>query len=68
MLTFAPNQVSQDVSVNIVDDAKVELDKEFFLASLSVPAGESGASIGAQDTANVTILDNDGEQISSFFL
>ena len=55
-VTFGPGQTSASYSVPIVDDGNIE-DTETFTASLSTT--ESNVTIG-DDTATVTILDDDG--------
>jgi hypothetical protein len=54
-MTFAGGETSKSFSVAIVDDSYAE-GNETFTVSLS---GASGASLGAQSTATVTITDND---------
>ena len=56
-VTFGPDVTSASYSVPIVDDSIIE-DTETFTATLSTT--ESNVSIG-DDTATVTILDDDGE-------
>ena len=57
MVTFGPGVTSATYSVPIVDDGNIE-DTETFTASLSTT--ESNVTIG-DDTATVTILDEDSE-------
>jgi Calx-beta domain/Domain of unknown function (DUF4214) len=52
---FAPGETSKAVSIFIIDDSYLE-GTENFTVSLSNP---SGASLGAQSTANVAITDNE---------
>jgi Tol biopolymer transport system component len=54
-LHFAPGEGSKNINVPIIDDAYVEPD-ESFNVSLS---NATGATLGGQQTATVTILDND---------
>jgi hypothetical protein len=55
-VTFAPGQTTATVAIPIVDDAEVEGD-ETVVFTISDPTG--GATLGAQTTATLTILDND---------
>lgn len=57
-VTFAPGERSQNVTININDDAIDEPD-ETFTANISQVTG-SGASLGAPIQHTVTIQDNDG--------
>ena len=59
MVTFLPGQTTASVSVSIVDDSNIE-DTEMFSATL---AGVSNVVIGSDDTATVTILDDDRKSI-----
>ena len=54
-LTFVPGVTSQSFSVAIIDDGYAE-GNETFTVSLSNP---SGATVGTQSTATVTITDNE---------
>jgi hypothetical protein len=54
-VTFAPGETTKSVFVGIVDDSYAE-GPETFTVSLN---GVSGASLGTQSTATVTIIDND---------
>ena len=63
LMTFNPGVVEQAVGVVILDDRIVEEDEEF-LVVLSVPEGEEGVGV-REETATVTIVDNDGELLSS---
>ena len=54
-MSFAPGETSKSFSVAIVDDSYAE-GNESFTVNLS---GPSGATLGAQSTATVTIIDND---------
>ena len=56
-VTFASNETSATVDVTILDDSIIE-SAETFTASLTT--SESNVVIG-EDTATVTILDNDRE-------
>ena len=56
-VTFDPDQTSASYPVTILDDTNIE-DTEIFTATLSTTG--SGVTIG-DDTATVTILDDDGE-------
>ena len=57
-VTFLPEQTTASVSVSIVDDSNIE-DTEMFSATLTTT--DSNVVIGDDDTATVTILDNDRE-------
>jgi hypothetical protein len=54
-MTFAAGETSKSFSIAIVDDSYAE-GNETFTVSLNNP---SGATLGAQATATVTIIDND---------
>jgi hypothetical protein len=54
-LTFAPGQMSRDFTIPVVNDVHIE-GPETFTVSLS---NATGASLGAQSTATVTINDDD---------
>jgi hypothetical protein len=54
-LTFAAGETSKSFSIAIVDDSYAE-GNETFTIGLNSP---SGATLGAQSTATVTIIDND---------
>ena len=58
-VTFLPGQTTASVSVSIVDDSNIEL-TEMFTATLT---GVSNVVIGNDDTATVTILDDDRKSI-----
>ena len=55
-MTFAAGETSKSFSIAIVDDSYAE-GNETFTIGLNSP---SGATLGAQSTATVTITDNDG--------
>ena len=55
-LTFADGEVSRVLTIDILDDALVEGDEDFEV-TLSNPQG--GATLGAEPTATVTILDDE---------
>ena len=59
LLTFAPNQASQIISITIIDDVLDEID-ETFTVELFDP---TNASLGTPFTTVVTIIDNDGPEI-----
>ena len=61
-VTFGPDQTSASYPVPIVDDSNIE-DTETFTATLSTV--ESNVNIG-DDTATVTILDDDSELFTNF--
>ena len=61
-VTFGPDQTSASYPVQIVDDSNIE-DTETFTATLSTT--ESNVNIG-DDTATVTILDDDSELLTLF--
>ena len=54
-LTFAPNEMSKDFFVPLINDVHVE-DNEVVMLRLSNP---TGAVLGTQSTATLTITDND---------
>ncbi len=56
-VTFAPRQTTATLPVSTVNDDISELN-EIFTAVLMNP---SGAIVGADDTANIQIVDNDRE-------
>ncbi len=58
MVTFAPGESTQTVSVILMDDEDYELSEDF-IGRLSLEAGSSGVSI-VQDTSMATIEDEDG--------
>ena len=60
IVTFAPSETSQQVSVNITDDGLFELDEESFSGSLSFTPATSRVELG-QQTSVAIILDNDSE-------
>ncbi|MDF0494637.1 DUF4082 domain-containing protein [Bradyrhizobium yuanmingense] len=60
-VTFAAGQVSQTISVPILNDATPEND-ETFTVTLSNP---TGATLGAQATTTVKILDNDNPALGN---
>jgi len=67
---FAAGETSKSISIPIIDDSYAE-GNETFSVSLT---GGFGSTIGAQSTATVTIIDNDGStgsnpsDVSSFFV
>ena len=60
-VTFLPGESTASVSVSIVDDSNIE-DTEMFTATLTAV---SNVVIGNDDTATVTILDDDRELLTS---
>ena len=58
-VTFLPGETTASVSVSIVDDSNIE-DTERFSATLT---GVSNVVIGNDDTATITILDDDRKSI-----
>ena len=58
-VTFLSGESTASVSVSIVDDGNIE-DTEMFTATLTAV---SNVVIGNDDTATVTILDDDRESI-----
>jgi hypothetical protein len=54
-LRFAPNETSKQIKISIVDDVYVE-GSETFTLTLSNP---TGATLGANSSATITITDND---------
>ena len=59
MVTFLPGESTHSLSVSIVDDSNIE-DTEMFSAILT---GVSNVVIGNDDTATITILDDDRKSI-----
>ena len=57
MVTFGPGETTASVSVSIVEDSNIE-DTEMFSAVLTAV---SSVVIGSDDTATVTIVDDDRE-------
>ena len=57
MVTFGPGESAASVSVSIVDDSNIE-DTEMFSATLTAV---SNVVIGSDDTATITIIDDDRE-------
>lgn len=65
-LTFKPNETSQTIAINIVDDDIFELD-EYFFCKLSNVRGEADrvrhtvmpTVLGSPDSATITVLDDD---------
>ena len=62
MVTFGHGERTASVSVSIVNDSNIEA-TEMFSATLTAV---SNVVIGIDDTATVTILDDDREYISYF--
>ena len=60
MVTFQPGESTASVSVSIVDDSNIE-NTEMFTARLTTT--DSNVVIGSDDTATVTILDDDRTSI-----
>ena len=60
-VTFLSGESTASVSVSIVDDSNIE-DTEMFTATLT---GVSNVVIGSDDTATVTILDDDRKLLTS---
>lgn len=60
-ITFAPGETNKTFSINIIDDAVVEV-AEAFTVSLS---NATNASLGTATTATVNIADNEGVQFTS---
>ena len=58
-VTFLPGETTASVSVSIVDDSNIE-DTEKFSATLTAV---SNVVIGNDDTATITILDDDRKSI-----
>src|SRR5205807_2573776 len=67
---FAAGETSKSISIPIIDDSYAEGNETF---SVNLTSG-FGTSLGAQSTANVTIVDNDGStganpsDVSTFFV
>ena len=57
---ISPNASSYVVEVPLVDDSVVE-DRESFIVSLSLVGEQTGLSIARENTATITILDDDSE-------
>jgi Ca2+-binding RTX toxin-like protein len=55
-VTFAVGETSQTITVPIVDDSKFELNETINLALTNL---SSGVALGTQNTATLTIVDND---------
>ena len=65
-LTFAEGVASQTITLTLNDNLAIEEDRTFTVA-LGAPAPvESGATLGATDTATIAILDDDGPGVIEF--
>ena len=62
-VNFADGEISKTVNIPIVNDTTAEPNETFQLL-LTNPTG--GASVGTQNTAKLTIIDDDGLSISGF--
>lgn len=60
IFNISSNASSYVVEVPLVDDGVVE-DREIFIVSLSLVGEQTGLSIARENTANITILDDDSE-------
>ncbi len=63
IVTFSPGTTSVSVPVNLMED-DVQEESEDFTATISSP---NGATLGTPTTATVTIMEDDGRQLSSVF-
>ena len=63
-IEFMPGDTRKEFNVSIVDDNMIE-DLESFQLSLSITDDitSKGVQLGPNDTATVTIIDNDGELV-----
>lgn len=59
VIIFGEDESTLPVTFRLTDDSIVEAVEEFRV-SVRVAAGETGASVGTNDTATVSIEDNDG--------
>lgn len=64
VLTFADGETSKTITVTLLDDAVLE-GNESFRISLRNPSGNFG--LGGANTSNVTIDDNDFENLTEYF-
>ena len=65
MVNFSGDSLTAYVNIPIVDDLILE-HSEMFSLQISIPqeSADIGILLGDQDTANVTIIDNDGKVVS----
>ena len=68
VVMFAAGVASATVNINITDDEDFEVNPESFSVTISRTDNTGRAVIGDNDTANVTITDNDGAQPGTFSL
>ncbi len=64
-LVFAPGVTVQEIRVQLVNDDEEE-DDETFYVRLSKPTPRSRCQLGAEHTAAVTIIDDDGPGVLAF--
>ena len=64
LVNFRGDSLTADVNIPIVDDQILER-PEMFSLQISIPqeSADIGILLGDQDTANVTIIDNDGKVV-----
>jgi len=65
LVNFSKDSLTANVNIPIVDDQILE-HPEMFSLQISIPqeSADIGILLGDQDTANVSITDNDGEVVS----
>ena len=63
-VTIAANTTSATIDVNVLDDTLLEDSESVTITLDSVTSGDSDISIGAADSASVTIADPDTAQVS----
>ena len=61
-VTFQISDTLRDVMVAILPDIILEESMEQFSASLTVPIGEEGVTLGTNDMATVQITDDDSKR------
>lgn len=66
ILTFEPNELDKQVTVEIVDDKQWEPTEEFFLKLTIVETENANVELGKISIMEVTILDDDDPGILSF--
>ena len=69
LVNFSGDSPTADVNIPIVDDQILE-HPEMFSLQISIPqeSADIGILLGDQDTANVTIIDNDGKNQVCFVI
>jgi len=65
LVNFSGNSLTANINMSIVDDKILER-PEMFSLQINIPqeSADIGILLGDQDTANVTIIDNDGKAVS----